>query len=492
MKTQEIVSINPATKEIIGSVKPNAVELLKDVFERTHQAKDEWANLRLTRRARILRFVRKTIVAHMDELSELIASETGKTNWEGFLEVFTTVEHMRHVGRHGPEYLRTEIRSPGIFQNKKCYVNYVPHGVVGVISPWNYPLILTAAPVVEALMAGNAVILKPSEFTPLTGQRMVELFHDGGIPEDILQVVQGFGDLGAAIVDSPKTDMICFTGSVEIGRKIAVACAEKLKPVVLELGGKDPMIILEDANLERAANAAVWGGFSNCGQTCISAERIYVVENIADQFIERVKQKTELLSAGPDKITNDIGALVNAHQQEKVMAHIKEAVASGAGVISGGDDLSFMGGYFIKPTVLEVFNDNSDIMSKETFGPEISIMRVKDENEAIEKANDTGYGLSASVFTKKKKRGQRIARQIRAGSVCVNDIMTNYISADLPFGGVGISGIGRVHGPEGLKSFSQTQAVLVDRFGFKKEPWWYPISTGTKKLFQTVTRWFYG
>jgi succinate-semialdehyde dehydrogenase/glutarate-semialdehyde dehydrogenase len=363
---------------------------------------------------------------------------------------------------------------------------------VGVVSPWNYPLILTAAPVVEALMAGNAVILKPSEFTPLTGQCMVELFHDGGIPEDILQVVQGFGDLGAAIVDSPKTDMICFTGSVEIGRKIAVACAEKLKPVVLELGGKDPMIILEDANLERAANAAVWGGFSNCGQTCISAERIYVVENIADQFIERVKQKTELLSAGPDKITNDIGALVNARQQEKVLAHIKEAVASGAGVISGGDDLSSMGGYFIKPTVLEVFNDNSDIMSKETFGPEISIMRVKDENEAIEKANNTGYGLSASVFTKKKKRGQRIARQIRAGSVCVNDIMTNYISADLPFGGVGISGIGRVHGPEGLKSFSQTQAVLVDRFGFKKEPWWYPISTGTKKLFHTVTRWFYG
>ena len=492
MKTQEIVSINPATKEIIGSVKPNAVELLKDVFERAHQAKDEWANLRLTQRARILRFVRKTIVAHMDELSELIASETGKTNWEGFLEVFTTVEHMRHVGRHGPEYLRTEIRSPGIFQNKKCYVNYVPHGVVGVISPWNYPLILTAAPVVEALMAGNAVVLKPSELTPLTGQRMVELFHDGGISEDILQVVQGFGDLGAAIVDSPKTDMICFTGSVEIGRKIAIACAEKLKPVVLELGGKDPMIILEDANLERAANAAVWGGFSNCGQTCISAERIYVVENIADQFIECVKQKTELLSAGPDKVTNDIGALVNERQQEKVMAHIKEAVTNGADVISGGDDLSSMGGYFIKPTVLEVFNDSSDIMSKETFGPEISIMRVKDENEAIKKANSSLYGLSASVFTKNKKRGQKVARKIRAGSVCVNDVMTNYIIADLPFGGVGISGIGRVHGPEGLKSFSQTQAVLVDRFGLNKEPWWFPISTGTKKLFHTVTRWFYG
>lgn len=492
MNTQKIISINPATKENIGAVKRNTIESLEQVFDRAYNAKDEWANLRLTQRARILRFVRKILVAHMDELSELIASETGKTNWEGFLEVFTTVEHMRHVGRHGPEYLRTEIRSPGIFQNKKCYVNYVPHGIVGVISPWNYPLILTAAPIVEALMAGNSVVLKPSELTPLTGQRMTELFHEGGIPENILQVVQGFGDVGAAIIDSSQVNMICFTGSVEIGRKIAISCAEKLKPVILELGGKDPMIVLEDADLERAASAAVWGGFSNCGQTCISAERIYVVENIADQFIALVKQKTEELNTGPNKVTGDIGALVNESQQKKVMTHIKEALAIGANVVSGGNDLSSMGGYFIKPTVLEVFNDNSDIMSKETFGPEISIMRVKDECEAIEKANSTLYGLSASVFTKKKKRGQKIARKIRSGSVCVNDIMTNYITADLPFGGMGISGIGRVHGPEGLKSFCQTQAVLVDRFGLKKEPWWYPMSAGTKKLFHTVTRWIYG
>jgi len=492
MQTQEIISYNPATKETIGSVTPDSVQSLEIVFEKARLAKESWAGMRLSQRARLLRIVRKNLVKHMDELSELVAAETGKTHWEGFLEVFTTCEHLRHVARHGPEYIRTEIRSAGIFQNKKCYVNYVPHGVAGIICPWNYPLILTATPVVEALMAGNVVVLKPSELTPLTGQRMADIFHDAGIPENVLQIAQGRGDVGQEIVNSPHTDMVCFTGSVEVGRKIAVACAEQLKPVVLELGGKDPMVVLEDANLERAAGAAVWGGFSNCGQTCISAERIYVVEGVADRFIELVKEKTDELNTGPDKAHGDIGALVNEQQQEKVMNHIKEAVANGADVLSGGDDLSSMGGYFIKPTVLEVFDDNSDIMSKETFGPEICIVRVKDEEEAIEKANASLYGLSASVFTKKKKRGQRVAQKIRAGSVCVNDIMTNYITADLPFGGVGISGLGRVHGPEGLRSFSQTQAVLIDRFGLKKEPWWYPMGGATKKLFRTATRWLYG
>lgn len=492
MQTQEIISYNPATKETIGSVTPDSVQSLEIVFEKARLAKESWAGMRLSQRARLLRIVRKNLVKHMDELSELVAAETGKTHWEGFLEVFTTCEHLRHVARHGPEYIRTEIRSAGIFQNKKCYVNYVPHGVAGIICPWNYPLILTATPVVEALMAGNVVVLKPSELTPLTGQRMADIFHDAGIPENVLQIAQGRGDVGQEIVNSPHTDMVCFTGSVEVGRKIAVACAEQLKPVVLELGGKDPMVVLEDANLERAAGAAVWGGFSNCGQTCISAERIYVVEGVADRFIELVKEKTDELNTGPDKAHGDIGALVNEQQQEKVMNHIKEAVANGADVLSGGDDLSSMGGYFIKPTVLEVFDDNSDIMSKETFGPEICIVRVKDEEEAIEKANASLYGLSASVFTKKKKRGQRVAQKIRAGSVCVNDIMTNYITADLPFGGVGISGLGRVHGPEGLRSFSQTQAVLIDRFGLKKEPWWYPMGEATKKLFRTATRWLYG
>jgi len=492
MIDQKIISINPATKKPIGSVQTTSPELLEAAFDRAKEGAREWAGLRLTQRARKIRLVRKMLVAHMDELSALIAAEAGKTNWDGFLEVFTTVEHIRHVCKNGPQHLRTEIRSPGILLNKKCYVNYNPHGVVGVISPWNYPLILTASPVVEALMAGNAVVLKPSELTPLTGKFMTELFHEAGIPENVLQTVYGYGEIGAAIVDSSKTDMICFTGSVEIGRKIGIACAEKLKPVILELGGKDPMIVLEDANLERAASAAVWGGFSNCGQTCISTERVYVVEKIADKFIELIKSKTDALSIGPNKVDSEVGALVSEGQHEKVMAHIKEAVSSGAGIISGGENLSELGGYFIKPTVLEVHNDESDIMQRETFGPEICIMRVKDEAKAIEKANASGYGLSASVFTKNKKRGQKIARQIRAGSVCVNDIMTNYITADLPFGGVGISGIGRVHGQEGLRSFCQTQAVLVDRFGLKKEPWWYPLNQFIQSIFRGFTKLFYG
>ncbi|MFQ6677742.1 MAG: aldehyde dehydrogenase family protein [Fidelibacterota bacterium] len=492
MKDRKIISINPATKEPIGSVQITSRENLETAFDRAKEGALEWASLRLTQRARKIRLVRKMLVAHMDELSKLVAAETGKTHWDGFLEVFTTVEHMRHVGRHGPEYLRTEMRSSGLLINKKCYVNYVPHGVVGVISPWNYPLILTAAPVVEALMAGNAVVLKPSEFTPLTCELMTNLFLDAGIPENVLQTVYGLGDIGAELVNSPKTDMICFTGSVDIGKKIAVACSKHLKPVVLELGGKDPMIVLEDANLERAAGAAVWGGFSNCGQTCISVERIYVVDKVADEFIQLVKTKTESLATGPDKDIDDIGALVNNRQQEKVLGQIKKAVASGAEVFSGGEDLSALGGYFIKPAVLEVHDDRSGIMTKETFGPEICIMRVKNEAEAIEKANSTGYGLSASIFTKKKKRGQIIAKKIRAGSVCVNDVITNYIIPDLPFGGMGISGIGRVHGPEGLKTFSQVQSVLLDRFGMKKEPWWYPLNKTIQSVFRGFTKLFYG
>lgn len=492
MSTAEIISLNPATKKIIGTVKSDSVESLNEALKRARSAKGSWADLRLSQRARILRMVRKTLVKHTEELSELIAAETGKTHWEGFLEVFTTCEHLRHIAKHGPEYLRTEIRSSGIFQNKKCYVNYVPHGVVGIISPWNYPLILTASPVVEALMAGNAVVLKPSELTPLTGKRMVEIFHQGGIPEQVLQIVQGGGEIGAELVSNPLTDMVCFTGSVEVGKKIALACAEHLKPVILELGGKDPMIVLEDADLEKAAGAAVWGGFSNCGQTCISVERVFVAESVADEFIAIVKQKTEALSVGPDKINNDIGAVINEKQQELILGHIQSAVSRGAKIISGGNSMSDLGGYFIKPTVLEVFEESSDIMTRETFGPEICIMRVKDENEAIQKANQSLYGLSASVFTKNKKRGQEIARKIRAGSICINDVLTNYISADLPFGGMGISGIGRVHGPEGLRGFSQAQSILVDRWGLKKELWWYPVHAGVKKWFQIIFRWFYG
>ena len=492
MNSEKIVSINPATKEVIGSVQVNTIESLDTVFKQARTGADEWSRLRLTQRARKIRLVRKNLVAHLDELSALIAAETGKTHWDGFLEVFTTVEHMRHVGRRGPEYLRTELRSSGLLINKKCYVNYNPHGVVGVISPWNYPLILTASPVIEALMAGNAVVLKPSEFTPLTCQLMTNLFHEAGIPDNVLQTIYGYGDIGAELVKNSQTDMICFTGSVEVGKKIASACADNLKPVVLELGGKDPMIVLEDANLKRAAGAAVWGGFSNCGQTCISVERIYVVENVADEFINLVKTMTDSLTTGHDKDLDDIGALVNKQQQEKVLGQIKEAMVSGAKTFSGGEDLSTLGGYFIKPVVLEVHDDQSDIMQKETFGPEICIMRVKNEEEAIERANSTGYGLSASVFTKKKKHGQLIARKIRSGSVCVNDVITNYIIPDLPFGGVGISGIGRVHGQEGLRSFSQVQAVLVDRFGMKKEPWWYPLNQFIQSIFRGFTKLFYG
>lgn len=489
---QEIVSINPATRQEIGSIPITPPEKIDEMFENARESQPQWASLSAQERGQKITAARRRLVQEMDVIGRLLAEETGKTNWEGFLEVFCTVEHMKYMTKKGPKALAKQSRSMGIFAHKKGFVQYIPHGVVGIISPWNYPLILTAGPVVEALMAGNAVILKPSELTPLTGQFIHRIFVESGIPESVLQAAYGFGATGQAIVESPKTDMICFTGSVEIGRKIAVACANRLKPVILELGGKDPMVVLNDANLERAASAAVWGGFANCGQTCTSVERVYVVDSVADTFINHLHDLTADLNTGPDKERDDIGALINERQHQKVLNHLREAVDKRADISIGGADRQNLGGYFIAPTIIENVDHNMDIMSRETFGPEIAVMRVKDEAEAVQMANATGYGLSASVFTRNKTRGKQIAKQLRAGSVCVNDVQTNYLAADLPFGGMGISGIGRVHGVEGLRSFSQTQAVLIDRTGFKKEAWWFPISDKTKSFFRWFTRFWYG
>ena len=254
-------------------------------------AQKKWQQLRVKERADILKQVQKQLVKKSEELISLISEETGKPFWDSFIEVMTAVEHLKYMCSHAPLILSQEKRSPGIFLHKKAYVRYFPHGTAGIISPWNYPLILTASPVVEALLSGNTVVLKPSELTPLTGNKIRQIFLEGGIPEDVFQVVHGFGDTGAAMVESPMIDIICFTGSVKVGRVIAETCGKKLKPSILELGGSDPMIVLEDANLDRAISAAIWGGFSNCGQTCISVERIYVLDSIADLFIEGIKKQ---------------------------------------------------------------------------------------------------------------------------------------------------------------------------------------------------------
>jgi len=485
-----IQSLNPATRELLGEVAVTTPEALKTAIARAKSSQLEWGATSLKTRAEILVSLRKAMAREGKSLARLIANETGKTEWEGWIEVLQTMEHFRTVTASGPNVLKTERRSAGILKTKRAFVNYLPHGVAGIISPWNYPLILTVGPIVEALMAGNGVVVKPSEWTPLVGKAIEKLFAESRLPTGLTNFIYGFSEVGSGIVDSPDIDLICFTGSVPVGRKIAERCGQLLKPVILELGGNDPLIVLEDAYLERAANAAVWGGFTNAGQTCISVERVIVVESVADEFIQLLKKKTARLRVGTHKKKNDVGAIINERQRDLILKQIQDA---GDQPLIGGKNLEAdLGGWFIEPCVLEVDAMDATVVNTETFGPVITVIRVKDEEEALAKANGTEYGLNASVFTRDLARGRRLARRIRSGSVCINDVLSNYLCTHLPFGGMGISGIGRVHGPEGLKSFSQIQAVCEDRFSMKKELWWYPVSRKTQALFRFFIRRFYG
>jgi len=492
-KTQEIININPATGEEINKVPILNKDQVEEIVLRAKKYFPIWSKLSLKERAKYLRKLQKQIIKDMDELVDTICKETGKTEMDGIVEIFTVAEHLNYIVKKGPKYLKDEPRSVGIFVHKKAYVSYHPKGVVGVISPWNYPFILTAGPLAQALMAGNTVVVKPSEVTPNTTLKLREIATRAGIPEDAFLVATGDGRTGAALVESLNTDMICFTGSTATGRKIAEICGRMLKPVILELGGKDPMIIFEDANLKRAVKAALWGGISNSGQTCIAVERVIVQESIYEKFIELLKQELNQIKQGYYKDEVSVGSMAFEKQFQIVMDHIKEAREKGAQIIAGGDrNSSFVNGLFIQPTVITNVKDDMKVWKDETFGPVLAIKTFKTEEEAIEIANKSPYGLNGSVWSKNIKRAQRVARQIKSGSICINDVLVNYIISDLPFGGVKESGLGRVHSKEGLRAFTDMQSVLVDRFNLSFELWWFPYSNKIKQLFKTFTKVLFG
>ncbi|MFQ6608886.1 MAG: aldehyde dehydrogenase family protein [Fidelibacterota bacterium] len=481
--TNTLDSINPVNGQVIDKVTISTQSKIDEQLSRIEEALPAWQSKRLVERAAALRAVRKVLIARMDEIMDLVRLETGKTEFDGIVEVLTTAEIMRFVEKEGPLTLATQRRSSGFLLHKRARVEYRPHGIVGVISPWNYPLILAAGPVVQALMAGNGVILKPSEFVPLTALKLKEIFLEAGFPQGLLQVAIGAADAGKMIVESPQTKLICFTGSVSVGRKIATACAHQLKPVIIELGGKDAMIVLEDAYLERAARAAVWGGFQNAGQTCISVERIYVEEGIADQFVERVQELTEGIALSSEVEDGDLGPVINPAQKEKIKALLTEV---GAAETTKSENL------FIRPQVITEPAESSKLMMEETFGPIITVHTVKDHWEAVKKVNALNYGLNTSIFSEDLKKAREMTREIKSGNVVINDVLTNYLCVNLPFGGVGLSGLGRLQGKEGIRSFTFTQSILEDRFGLKKEPWWFPVSPVIKKLFRRFLRFYYG
>jgi succinate-semialdehyde dehydrogenase/glutarate-semialdehyde dehydrogenase len=488
---EEVVSYDPATGEVLGRVPLMRREEVVRAVEAARRAQKSWAALSFKERGRIILRARAIVLKELEEIATLIHRESGKPAAEAIsMELVPTLDLMQFFVRRTARMLRPERINIGQYglMGRSSKIIYKPLGVVGIISPWNFPWATPLDEVVMALMAGNSVVLKPSELTPLVGLKIGEVFERAGLPEGLLQVVTGDGSTGAALVEA-GVDKIMFTGSVATGRRVAEAAARKLTPVVLELGGKDPMIVLDDADLEAAAHAAVWGAFANSGQACASVERCYVQASIAPKFIERVAELTRALKQDMSDAA-DIGSMSSERQLGIVEEHVQAALASGARAITGGRRRSEVGGAFYEPTVLVDVDQTMQVMREETFGPVLPVMTFERDEEALRLANDSVFGLTASVWTKNIRRGRRMAEQIEAGTVMVNEVLYTHGIAQTPWGGVKESGLGRTHGRMGLLELVQPIHVHVNRLTVLLDFWWFNYTPRAAHLFRGFARRF--
>ena len=490
---REIVAINPANGDEIGRVPLLNASDVNAAVKRARQAQIAWAKLSFRARAQFIVKAREVVLAQVDEIALLISRETGKPPAEAIaMEITPTLDLMQFFARNAERMLRRQKIKIGQFElmGRSSYIAYKPLGVVGIISPWNFPWATPLDEVVMALMAGNAVVVKPSELTPFTALKIGEIFKEAKLPEGLVEIVTGDGSTGAALVEA-DINKVMFTGSVATGRRVAEAAAKHLTPVVLELGGKDPMIVLEDANLANAARAAVWGGFANAGQACASIERLYVHESIAKQFTDLVVEETRKLKLGvPTGEEIDVGAMTNERQLRIVEDHIEDAVEHGARIETGGHRVETAGGWFHEPTVISNANHSMSVMCDETFGPVLPIMTFKTDDEAVRLANDSIYGLTASVFTTDIARGRRLAEQIDAGTVMINEVVYTHAIAQTPWGGVKQSGYGRTHGRLGLLELVTPQHIHTNRIPWLPDVWWFHYSAQAAALFRGLARRF--
>jgi succinate-semialdehyde dehydrogenase/glutarate-semialdehyde dehydrogenase len=492
-KQREIVSYDPGTGAEIGRVPLCSADQVKAAVERARSAQPAWAKLSFRKRRRVILHTRQLLLDRADELSQLISRETGKPAAEALaMEIVPTLDAMHYFAHAAENLLRPQKIDIGQYglMGRSSRLIFKPIGVVGIISPWNFPLATPAQEIVMALMAGNAVVLKPSELTPLIALSIGELFARADLPKQLLEVVTGDGSTGAALVEA-RVDKIMFTGSVATGKRVAEAAAKHLTPVVLELGGKDPMIVLEDADIVNAARGAVWGAFANSGQACASVERCYVQESIAGKFIERVVAETKALKQGlGSDAAIDVGSMSNERQLEIVSNHVADAKARGAQILTGGRRATNLRGLFYEPTVLTNVDHRMTIMRDETFGPVLPVMTFKTEAEAIDLANDSLYGLTASVWTRNISRGQRIAALVHAGTVMVNEVVYTHGIAQTPWGGIKESGYGRTHGRMGLLELVNAQHVHVNRVPYLPDLWWFSYNPRGAQLFKGLAQRF--
>ena len=452
-----IKKTNPATGHWLADVPCVAPEGVPALVIKARQAQVAWGQKSVVERARAMRRVAAVLSERAASLADVVSAETGKPVVEAMLhEVFNVAHLANYFGKRAPRILRDQAIPLSMFMHRRSFLHYVPRGVIGVISPWNFPLSLPLGESVMALCAGNAVVLKPSEQTPLTALEVPTILAAADIDPDLVQVAVGHGDVGAALVGA-GVDMIHFTGSVATGRKIATACGERLLPCVLELGGKDAAIVLEDADIEHAARTLVFGAFLNAGQACASVERVYAMEGVYEPLVKRLVELTQALRSGDGGQEDvDVGPMIVDTQLDIVRRQVDEAKAAGATIRCGGEA---PGGLFYRPTVVTDVTDDMRLCSDETFGPVMPVAKVGSVDEAIRRANDTIYGLSAYVFTRNKARGLEVARRLRAGTVDVNDVLFTHAAPETPWGGVKASGIGHTHADSGLRHLCEARHV---------------------------------
>jgi acyl-CoA reductase-like NAD-dependent aldehyde dehydrogenase len=476
LAARRISSVNPATGEVLGEFESTTEAAVLEAVGRARTAQPNWNDLGVRRRIAILRDFQRRLHEKKSEIAAAITHEAGKPRTEALVtEVLVVLDAVRFLIENAHRLLRDEPVPHGNLATKLKLGKLIrePYGVIGIISPWNYPFSIPATETVAALVAGNAVVLKPSELTPLVALELGGLLHAAGVPPDIFQVIVGDGATGAALIQSP-IDKLIFTGSVATGRRIAAIAGERLLPVLLELGGKDPMLVLDDANIDVASSAAVWGAFVNAGQACLSVERCYVHRSLYESFLAACVEKTKRLKVGYGEDDHtDVGPMIHERQLQIVESQVEDAVARGARVLAGGARYPELGRNFYLPTVLSDVSPEMRIAREETFGPVLPIAAFDSDEEALRLANDSEFGLAASVWTRDRARGECLARRIQAGTVMVNDVISCFGISEAPHGGWKSSGIGRAHGRFGLEEMVRLKYVDIDFMPGMKKVWWY-------------------
>lgn len=470
------MSVNPATGEILREFDSASEHEIRDAVARARAAQPAWSALGVRKRAAVLKEFQFLLHDKKAEIAAVITREAGKPYAEALTtEVLVGLDSARFYVENAHGLLRDEVVRHGnlAMKTKSGRVLREPYGVIGIISPWNYPFSIPTTESLAALIAGNTVVVKPSELTSLIALELAKLFHSAGVPENVFQVMVGDGSTGAALLES-DIDKLIFTGSVPTGKRIAQAAAARLLPVVLELGGKDPMLVLDDADIDVASSGAVWGAFVNAGQACLSVERCYVHRSIYQAFVEACVQKVKQLRVGNgmDPET-DMGPMIHERQLRIVEEQVDDARAQGARVLTGGTRLTNLGPNFYAPTVLTDVTHAMRIMREETFGPVLPIMPFETDEEAVALANDSEYGLAASIWTRDTGRGKRLSAVVAAGTVQINDATSCFGISEAPHGGIKSSGIGCTHGRFGLEEMVRIKYVAADYLPRMKKVWWY-------------------